>query len=280
MTVEMLDKGGPFFPTTLSHPSDLKTLRTSEESLTHLNYVYEAITLTRHALQGNLPLIGFCGSPWTLMAYMTEGSFKLYVYFICSGHGTKMFSKCKTWLFNYPEESHRLLQLITDVCVGFLIGQVKAGAQLLQIFDSWGGELSPTHFAEFSAPYLAQIAQRVKKALGDASVPMIVFAKGVHWGLEVLNAMEYDVVQLDMTMDPVQARMLLQGKTLQGNMDPGCLYGSKNFIEKQVEDMFKAFGTERWIANLGHGMHPDHDAEHLKWFLEAIRDCSVKYCSK
>lgn len=278
MIIEMKDVGGPYFPAPLLTPADIALLKTPADALPQLQYVYEALTLTRRTLEGSIPLIGFCGSPWTLMAYMTEG------------HGTKMFSKCKSWLFNYPEESHFLLQTITDVCVGFLIGQVKAGAQLLQIFDSWAGELSPKHFKEFSAPYLLQIQQKVKEGLGLDAVPMILFAKGVH-DMTIINEMQYDVVQLDMTIDVEASRAILKGTTLQGNMDPGCLYGSKDFIEEQVEVLFDSFGTTRWIANLGHGnryfykkfilgMHPDHDAEHLKWFLEAIRDKSIKYCNE
>lgn len=190
-----------------------------------------------------------------------------------------MFSKCKTWLFNYPEASHKLLQLITDVCVGYLVGQVKSGAQLLQVFDSWAGELSPPLFEEFSAPYLNQIAILVKHELKLESVPMILFAKGAHGSFRCISEMQYDVVQLDMMTDAKVIRPQLIGKTLQGNMDPGCLYGSKIFIEGQVRRMFEMFGVTGWIANLGHGMHPDHDTEHLKWFLEAVKDLSVEYCS-
>jgi uroporphyrinogen decarboxylase len=134
-----------------------------------LQYVYDAITLTRTELAGRVPLFGFVGAPWTLMAYMIEGG------------GSKNLSKAKTWLFLHPEESHQLLQKITDVVVTFLVGQAKAGAQLLQVFESWGGELSPSDFIKFSLPYLAQIATRVKAELAkdDVQVPMSVFARNL-----------------------------------------------------------------------------------------------------
>lgn len=144
--------------------------------------------------------------------------------------------------------------------------------QLLQVFESWGGELSPKDFAKFSLPYLKDIATRVKAALGARSVPMVVFARGSHYALESLLETEYDIISLDWTMDPAQARARTQSRVvLQGNADPCILYADEPAIREHVRDMFTGFGIKsKYIANLGHGMHPDHDPEHLKMYLQAI----------
>ncbi len=264
LVVEMYEgKGGPFFPQPIREPADLARLKEKVNVEEELGYVYKAITMTRHALNGQVPLFGFAGAPWTLMAYMIEGG------------GSKLFSKVKRWLFALPEESHFLLQKITDVVVEFLVGQVIAGAQILQVFDSWAGELSPHHFREFSLPYLKQIATRVKATLkerGHDDVPMVVFAKGAHEALADLADAGYDVVSLDWTIDPVLARERTSNKVvLQGNADPGILYGTPELIDREVGDMIERFKRHRWIANLGHGMQPDHTPEGLDAFLRALK---------
>ncbi|TPX66049.1 uroporphyrinogen decarboxylase [Spizellomyces sp. 'palustris'] len=273
LEVQMLAKQGPHFPNPLVDPTHLARLKTEVDIETDLRYVLEAITLTRQKLDGRVPLFGFVGAPWTLMAYMIEGG------------GSKTLSKAKAWLVKWPEESKALLQRITDVVVDFLVGQVKSGAQLLQVFDSWAGELSPSHFATFSLPYLKQIPLRVRSALRDvnpdlASTPMVVFARGAHYALESLSTpdIDYDIMSLDWTIDPVDARRRTGGRvTLQGNADPSLLYAPKETIKHEVATMLQKFGTkERYIANLGHGMYPDHDPEHLRAYLEAIRDESTK----
>lgn len=265
MEVQMIPGKGPHFPEPLVGPEDLNRLIPAPVDVdSTLSYVYHAITLTRTKLDGRVPLFGFVGAPWTLMAYMIEGG------------GSKTLSKAKTWLFKHEKSSLELLQRITDVVIAFLIGQAKAGAQLLQVFESWGGELSPADFAKFSLPFLKQIAVKVKKALReiDLNVPMAIFARGSHYALDDLEKTSYDIVSLDWTISPVQARKALKTKTLQGNADPSLLYGEPETIRKVAGEMVKAFGKERYIANLGHGMLPDHDPEHLRAYLEAIRDFS------
>ncbi|KAJ3290329.1 Uroporphyrinogen decarboxylase in heme biosynthesis [Borealophlyctis nickersoniae] len=269
LEVQMLPEKGPHFPAPLVTPADMSRLKTEVNVDVELGYVFDAITLTRQGLDGRVPLFGFVGAPWTLMAYMIEGG------------GSKTLSKAKTWLWKWPQESKALLQRITDVIVDFLVGQVKAGAQLLQVFDSWAGELPPHLFEEFSLPYLMQIPVRVRAALkvldptGNlAKIPMVVFARNAHNALEVLSSppLNYDIVSLDWTLDPKEARKRTGGRVvLQGNADPTVLYGSKEVIEKEVEKMLKGIGCkEKYIANLGHGMNPDHDPEHLGWYLQAI----------
>ncbi|EEH37878.1 uroporphyrinogen decarboxylase [Paracoccidioides lutzii Pb01] len=268
MTVEMIDKKGPSFPSPLKTPSDPQYQQLLDKQIDvakELDYVYKAITLTRQKLKGRVPLIGFCGSPWTLLCYMVEGG------------GSKMFIQSKTWVYRYPAASKVLLQKIAEICVEHLALQVEAGAQLVQVFDSWAGELSPASFAEFSLPYLRYISVHLPKRLaemGQERVPMTVFAKGAWYALDVLCESGYDVVSLDWLQDPAEAVKVAKGRvTLQGNADPGCLYGSREAITAVVENMVKGFWDGRrqgWIANLGHGVTPFVDPEDLKFYFQEI----------
>ncbi|KAJ3326362.1 hypothetical protein HDV06_000238 [Boothiomyces sp. JEL0866] len=266
LTCEMVPGKGPTFPEPIRKPEDLKRLKEKVDVEESLGYVFDAITLTRQKLDGRVPLFGFSGGPWTLMAYMIEGS------------GSKSYSKAKSWLFKYPKESKLLLQKITDVIVPYLVGQVKAGAQLLQLFESNSGLLSSVYFNEFVLPYIIQIVDKVKEktaALGY-EIPMSIFALGSHYAVEELTKTKFDIIQVDWTMDPKKTRENSKSKVLQGNADPSLLYGSKETIYQNVEKMIDGFGVKKYIANLGHGMYPDHDPEHLKYYLEAIRDVSSK----
>ena len=262
LEVQMIKGRGPVFPEPLVHPDDLKRLVVPDVKK-ELGYVYDALTLTRKTLNGRVPLIGFCGAPWTLMAYMIEGG------------GSKTFSKSKSWLFKYPKDSHALLQAITDVLIDYVIAQVDSGAQLIQVFDSWAGLLSPRAFNEFALPYLKQIAEALGRERPE--VPKTVFAKGAHYALESLSESGYNVVGLDWTMDPGQARERVQGRVaLQGNMDPCMLYASPDAIREEVKSILQQFGEGGYIANLGHGMHPDHDPEHARVFIESVHEFSQK----
>ena len=262
LEVQMIKGRGPVFPEPLSTPDDLKRL-VQPDAKKELAYVYDALTLTRKKLNGRVPLIGFCGAPWTLMAYMIEGG------------GSKTFSKSKTWLFKYPKESHALLSAITDVLIDYVVNQVDSGAQLIQVFDSWAGLLSPQAFKEFSLPYLKRIAEALGRERPEA--PKTVFAKGAHYALEDLSTSGYDVIGLDWTMSPQQARQRVGGRVaLQGNMDPCMLYAQPDAIKEEVKTMLHQFGEGGHIANLGHGMHPDHDPEHARVFIESVREFSAR----
>ncbi|KAF8469518.1 uroporphyrinogen decarboxylase-like protein [Kalaharituber pfeilii] len=263
MTVEMVEKKGPHFPFPLRDPTSeefLNMLAAKVDVKKKLGYVFEAITLTRKKLNGQVPLIGFAGAPWTLMSYMIEGG------------GSKLFHFVKGWIFKYPEESKKLLQKLAEVCVDFLTEQVVAGAQLIQVFDSWAGELSPHDFQIFSLPYLKYISHNLPlrlKARGIEPVPMTVFAKSAWYALDALCDSGYSVVGLDWTHDPAEAVKIANGRvTLQGNMDPNVLYGGKKAITEAVEKMVKGFGGKRHIINLGHGITPFVDPEDLKHFFE------------
>ncbi|KAJ3224137.1 hypothetical protein HK099_000187 [Clydaea vesicula] len=266
LDVEILPAKGPYFPSPLKTLEDLQKFSKKEINVEkELNYVFKAITLTRTKLNGRVPLFGFAGSPWTLFAYMVEG---------CT---SKTWSVAKKWLFSNPKECCELLQTITDVVIEFLIGQVKAGAQLLQVFDSFGGELTPAMFLTFSYPYLQQIVTRVKSTLKSLNlkVPLFIFAKGVHSCIESLSTIGFDVISLDWMMDVKQAQLKLQGKVaLQGNADPALLFAPNNVIQDEVADMLRNFGSVGYIANLGHGMLPDHDPEKVRVFLQAIKEYS------
>ncbi|GAD94374.1 uroporphyrinogen decarboxylase [Paecilomyces variotii No. 5] len=267
MTVEMVDKKGPVFPEPLKSPDDgqyEKVMKKQVDVKAELQYVYDAITLTRHKLKGRVPLIGFCGAPWTLLCYMVEGG------------GTKLFIQSKTWIFKYPEQTKALLQKIAEICVEYLALQVAAGAQLVQVFDSWAGELSPASFKSFALPYLRHISENLPKRLkqkGLEPVPMTVFAKGAWYALEDLCESGYNVVGLDWLHDPAEAYQIARGRvTLQGNADPGVLYGSREAITQVVENMVKGFGGGKkgWIANLGHGITPFVNPEDLKFYFQEI----------
>ncbi|KAI9246122.1 uroporphyrinogen decarboxylase [Phascolomyces articulosus] len=269
LEVEMIAGRGPVFNDPLVTPDDLSRLKKDVDVDKELGYVYDAITLTRHKLEGRVPLFGFIGAPWTLMAYMIEGG------------GSKTLSKAKSWLWKYPTETHGLLQKITDVSVDFLVGQVRAGAQLLQVFDSWAGELSPYDFNKFSLPYIQQISTKVRQRLAEANlpdVPMVIFAKGAWFALEDLTDIGYNVVSLDWTIDPAYARKVTKDKVvLQGNMDPSVLYGGDEAIRETATRMVHAFGKDgKHIANLGHGILPTVDPEALKVYLETVQRVSAE----
>ncbi|KAK3694992.1 Uroporphyrinogen decarboxylase [Podospora appendiculata] len=270
MTVEMVDKKGPHFPNPLRTPDDgqyAEVMNRDVDVSKELDYVYKAITMTRKKLDGRVPLIGFCGAPWTLLCYMVEGG------------GTKMFKEIKTWIYKYPEETKALLQKISELCVEYLALQVKAGAQLVQVFDSWAGELSPSSFKKFSQPYLAYIAQHLPPRLeemGLEPVPMIVFPKGAWYALNDVCDMGYNVIGLDWLHSPEEAVKIVGDRpiVLQGNADPGVLYGSHASITETVQEMVKGFGwAERkqgWIVNLGHGITPFVNPEDLRFYFQEI----------
>ena len=251
MEVVMMPERGPVFPEPLQGPEDpqyTQLMAREVDVKEELDYVYKAITLTRQKLKGRVPLYGFCGAPFTLMCYMVEGG------------GSKIFRQAKTWIFKHPKESKALLQKIAELCVEYLALQVIAGAQIIQVFDSWAGELSPSSFKEFSMPYLKYICDHLPKrleTLGEMAVPMVVFAKGAWYALEDLCKTNYDVIGLDWLHAPAEAYEVAQkyNKVLQGNADPGVLYGGHEAITKVASEMVEGFGggKQGWIANLGHG---------------------------
>lgn len=254
MEVRMIDKVGPSFPDPINSPKDLEKLKSCEEideALVdrELGYVFEAIKATKIKLRERVPLIGFCGAPWTLAAYMIDRG------------GSKTFHKPTAFLKKYPKASRDLLQRCTDVAIPYLIRQVEAGAQLLQVFDSWAGELDKSTFMIYALPYLRQIAKGVDAGLdrkGIPRVPKTVFAKGAWYALDELCDCGYEVVGLDWTHDPAEAVKIARGRvTLQGNLNPAWLIAGKDVITDEVYKMIDGFGggKHRYIINLGHGTY-------------------------
>ncbi|WWC69747.1 uroporphyrinogen decarboxylase [Kwoniella pini CBS 10737] len=275
MEVLMEPSKGPVLPKPLINPDDIKRLNKNVNVEKELGYLFEAITLTRKGLLGRVPLIGFCGAPWTLMAYM------------CEGGGSKTFEKSKSWLYKYPKESKELLRIIADVCADLLVGQVLAGAQMLQVFDSWAGELTPYQYKEFAYPASIYISHKVKsilKQIGHSGIAITLFAKGANSPstFKLLSdplITGYDTLGLDWTVDPLEVREFVGTKVnLQGNFDPTVLYGGKQGIENEVKRLSEIWKKAKggWIANLGHGITPNVKPEDMGWFLECVHKYSKR----
>ena len=255
---EMVEKRGPLFPRTIRSESDIEKLVDGETAASRLGYVYDALELARKNLGGRVPLIGFSGAPWTLLAYMVEGS------------GSKTFSKAKRLLYTEPALAHRLLEKITQTIIAYLREKARYGADLIQLFDSWGGILSPALYREFSTPYLQQICSSIPE------VPVTVFAKGAWFALEEIARMDCQVIGLDWNISAEEGRSRVGGqKVLQGNLDPCFLYAGPSQIRRAVREMLEAFGG-RHIANLGHGVYPDTPLEGVKAFVQAVKDYRYK----
>ncbi len=251
---EMIESKGPRFPKVIDNHNDIKALRSGQDAAAALGYVYEALRMSKKNLAGRVPLIGFAGAPWTILAYMVEGG------------GSKTFSRARRLLYAEPALAHDLLQKITDTSIAYLRGQIAAGADLIQIFDSWAGELPPAHYREFAVPCLQQICA----ALPDT--PKTVFAKGAWFALEDLGELPCEVIGLDWNIPPAFARARCNGKTLQGNLDPCTLYADAQTIEKQTLEMIRHFGPGRHIANLGHGVYPDTPLAGVRMFVQTVKN--------
>lgn len=253
-----VDEGvGPRIHDPVRSLKDVARLRrvVPEESLA---YQLEAISLTRRALGGRVPLIGFAGSPWTLASYMIEGG------------GTKGFHVAKKFLANEPEAAHQLLSLVADAVGDLLVAQVAAGAQIVQVFESWAGALAPDDFRTFALPYMARVVRRAK----TTGVPVIAFAPGANWALEeIADATGADVIGVDWQTESASARHRLASRNvaLQGNFDPCWLYAPIPELVKRTTRMLDAFGGTGHIANLGHGILPDVPVAHAKAFVETVQ---------
>ncbi|AWM35080.1 uroporphyrinogen decarboxylase [Hymenobacter nivis] len=251
---EMVEARGPLFPNVIKSAADVDKLRIADPA-EHLGYVLEALRITKRALNGRVPLIGFVGAPWTILAYMVEG------------HGSKTFSKARGMLYREPALAHRLLEKITATTIAYLQAQVAAGAQVVQVFDSWAGILPPAHYAEFSTRYIAQICT----ALAPLA-PVTVFAKGAWWAVADFAALPCRTIGLDWNQDPAAVRLLAGDKTLQGNLDPCALYGSREQVKAATQAMLRQFAGGPHIANLGHGVYPDTDPDNVRVFVDTVKE--------
>ena len=257
MGVEVLmEEGkGPLLPNVIKTQKDIDALITDNVE-DNLNYVTKALTLTKQELNGRVPLIGFAGAPWTILCYMIEGK------------GSKTWEKAKQFCYTQPGLAHQLLQKITDITIKYLKAQAKAGADVLQVFDSWSGCLSPEDFKIFAQPYLIEIADALKNI-----APLILFPKGSWYALKDLSESSASGLGLDWCISPKIARELTGNKiTLQGNFDPAKLLMPVSEIKKAVNKMIDEFGVQNYIANLGHGITPNVPVENAKAFVEAVKE--------
>ncbi|MCS7004214.1 MAG: uroporphyrinogen decarboxylase [Cytophagales bacterium] len=251
---EMYETKGPYFPKTISCESDIKKLRNAS-CVEELYYVEEAIRLTKQALHNRVPLIGFAGAPFTIFCYMIEGS------------SSKTFSKAKKMLYQAPLLSHLLLQKITDCTISYLQMQIRAGANIIQLFDSWAGILTSEQYRTFAIPYIRQILEAISE------VPKIVFAKDAFFALADLAKLPCDVIGLDWCTTPEFGRKEVGSqKTLQGNLDPCALYAPDEILIELTQEMLRRFGKNRYIANLGHGLYPDIEKEKAKLFVKTVQE--------
>jgi uroporphyrinogen decarboxylase len=232
-----------------------------------LAYVTDAVSEIHGALSGRVPLIGFSGSPWTLATYMVEGG------------SSKDFRHIKAMMYREPEVLHALLGTLADSVIGYLNAQIDAGAQAVQIFDTWGGNLSDVAYQEFSLAYMAKIVAGLKKESRGRKVPSIVFTKGGGLWLPEIAGCGADALGLDWTMNIGRARDLVGSKVaLQGNMDPSVLYAKPDQIRTEVERILESFGQGAGhVFNLGHGIHQFVDPAAPKVFIDAVHDLSAKY---
>lgn len=249
---QMIEEQGPSFEKIIQTEKDVQALSIADPDKS-LDFVIEAIKLTKSALNGRVPLIGFAGAPWTIMAYMTEGS------------GSKTFTKAKSMLYGNPELANQLLEKITESTIQYLKAQIKAGADIVQLFDTWAGILAPDYYETYGLHYIDKICKAISE------VPVIVFAKGAAASI-TLSKLDCAVIGLDWTMDIAESRELMgEEKTLQGNLDPGILMTDKATIKKETTRMLEAFGRQRYIANLGHGVYPDTPLDKVKYFIEIVK---------
>ncbi|HRN27142.1 MAG: uroporphyrinogen decarboxylase [Ignavibacteriaceae bacterium] len=257
MHLEMNEGKGPVFPNPIRTVEDAKKLKDIDPTK-ELKYVLDAVILTKKNLDNRVPLIGFSGSPWTLLTYMVEGK------------GSKNFSEVKKLIYNNPELAHAILNKLSKIIADYLSAKIEAGCNAVQIFDTWGGILSQKDFEEFSLQYVEKIISQIKRK----DEPVIFFAKGVHFKLDKLANIGADVLGLDWTMDLGEVRKQVGDKVaLQGNMDPTVLYANKDYIRKETKRVLSSFGKgDGHIFNLGHGVLPDIDPENVKALVQSVKE--------
>ena len=257
---------GPRFRKTVRSEADLKALadiRADDD----LGYVMDAVRTIRRELNGAVPLIGFSGSPWTLATYMVEGG------------SSKDFARAKTMAYDQPELMHALLTKLADAVTDYLSAQVAAGAQALQIFDTWGGSLAAAAYREFSLKYMQRIIARLPREAEGRALPVIVFTKGGGQWLPAIADCGAQAVGLDWTTDIATARQLVGDRVaLQGNMDPVTLFAGPARIREEVAAILAGFGHgSGHIFNLGHGITPAVKPDHVTAFCDAVVELSPQY---
>ena len=253
--VEMKPGVGPWLPNPIRSQKDVDNVLIPDIN-DELGYVMDAIKATKELLNNEIPLIGFAGSPWTILCYCVQGQ------------GSKNFDMAKEFCFTQPVAAHALLQKITDTTIAYLKEKVKAGVNAVQVFDSWGGMLSPVDYQEFSWKYINQIIEDLKD---DA--PVIAFGKGCWFALEEMANSNASALGVDWTVSPKVARQFTGNKiTLQGNFDPTRLLSPPKIIKKMVTQMIDEFGKDKYVVNLGHGILPNVPLDNAKAFIDAVKE--------
>ncbi|MDB3991895.1 uroporphyrinogen decarboxylase [Gammaproteobacteria bacterium] len=257
---------GPRFRKVIRTRSDVEKLPVISAK-SDLSYVIDAVSLIRRELDGSVPLIGFSGSPWTLATYMIEGG------------GSKDFRQAKAFMFNEPEAMHLLLSKLADAVTEYLNAQILAGAQAVQIFDTWGGILSTPNYLDFSLRYMKKIVSKLIKENEGRAVPVILFTKNGGQWLEQIASSEADAVGLDWTTEIGLARKKIGSVcALQGNMDPSILYSNPSVIRREVERILANFGKGNGhVFNLGHGITPEVNPDNVSVFVNAVHEISAQY---
>lgn len=255
IAVEMKPDIGPWLPNPIRSEKDLDGVVVPDIDQS-LGYVMQAIKMTKEKLKDEIPLIGFAGSPWTILCYCVQGQ------------GSKNFDKAKQFCFTQPQAAHTLLQKITDTTIAYLKEKITAGVDAVQIFDSWGGMLSPDDYGVFSWQYIQQIIDALKD-----HAPVIAFGKGCWFALDTMAKSGASALGIDWTCSAKNARYLTGGNiTLQGNFDPTRLFSPPKEIKKQVKQMIDAFGKDKYIVNLGHGILPNIPTENAAAFIQAVKE--------
>ncbi|MEO8231169.1 MAG: uroporphyrinogen decarboxylase [Ignavibacteriota bacterium] len=262
MHLEMNEGKGPVFPNPIRTIDDAKNLKDIDPTK-ELKYVLDAVALTKKNLDNRVPLIGFSGSPWTLLTYMVEGK------------GSKNFSEVKKLIYNNPKLAHDILDKLSKTIADYLSAKIEAGCNAVQIFDTWGGILSQKDFEEFSLQYVEKIISQIKRK----DEPVIYFAKGVHFKLVKMVNIGADVLGLDWTMNLGKVRKKVGYRVaLQGNLDPTVLYADKAYIKKAVKRVLKSYGEGNGhVFNLGHGVLPDIDPENVKALVQYVKEESISF---
>ncbi len=257
---------GPCFKKIIRTEADVQSLNVVNTE-SDLNYVLKAVKTIRRELNGRVPLIGFSGSPWTLATYMVEGG------------SSKDFRHVKAMMYDTPEVMHQLLDVLAKSVIDYLNAQIKAGAQAVQIFDTWGGSLSDVAYREFSLKYMQQIVAGLIREHDGQKIPVILFTKGGGQWLELMADTGADALGLDWTTDIGSARSRVGDRVaLQGNMDPSVLYASPATIRTEVKRILDSYGQgSGHVFNLGHGIHQFVDPDHAKAFVEAVVELSPAY---
>lgn len=258
---------GPKFKNPITDAKQIEQLPVPDAD--DLQYVMDAISLTSKTLNGRVPLIGFSGSPWTLLTYMIENG------------GSKTYAKSKALLYKTPELAHQLLDKLAQSIIKYLIGQIQSGASAVQIFDSWGGVLSPADFKLFSLQYMQQIVDGLKIA-GFGDTPVILFSKGANQSLTALSETGCHGLGVDWTININEAQKLTGGRVaLQGNLDPATLYAPDDYIDQSVKQVIDTYGDQPGhVFNLGHGMQPDMEPDKVAVLVEAVHKHSQKHNAK